>query len=297
MRDAAGAKKRHNNQTPPLFPPFQRLPTTHNQQHPFPFLEDNSLTINKINVILNQAFSGISGDSNEGVIMRIKYLAAGLCILILLLSVVSACGGGSSQPTPSSPTDVIGDIEEDQVKLPTGDGDSITDLFGLGMDVNNVKYDLTMTMTGQQSITMTIYKKDNKMRQEMTTAGISIVSIIDGDAQKMYTLMESQKMATEMPYTFGAMDAFTWQNYDDILKNSLDKIGTETIDGKSCTIVGWTYGDSSVKYWIWKEKGIPLKIETISGSTSVIMEYSNIDLSNISDDMFKVPDDYKMLSL
>jgi outer membrane lipoprotein-sorting protein len=228
--------------------------------------------------------------------MKNKYLAAGLCILILLLSVVSACGGGSVKPTASSTTDVIGDIEPDQINLPTDGGDTVNDLFDLGKAVNDVRYDLTMTMTGQEPITMTIYRKGNKMRQEMSTAGIEVVSIIDGDAQKMYTLMAEQKMATEMPYTYGVMDAFTWQAYDSILKYSPDKLGTESIDGKSCVIVGWNSGDSSVKYWIWKEKGIPLKIETTMGKTSTVMEYGNIDFSNISDDLFKVPEDYKMMS-
>ena len=53
-------------------------------------------------------------------------------------------------------------------------------------------------------------------------------------------------------------------------------LGAETIDGKETTVLEKSFpGDDTVyhsKYWIWNEKGVPLKVET----QWTIMEYLNL---------------------
>jgi outer membrane lipoprotein-sorting protein len=230
--------------------------------------------------------------------LKKNYLVAGLCLLIALLCLVSACGSSGKSPaaaTTTSHTTTSQPTTTTTAKATTTtpvSGVSVSDLFSMGASAKTVKFDLTLTISGQDPVTMTIYKKGNKMRQELTVSGTQAANIIDGDAQKMYTLIPSLKMFTESAFSASMLTSVTWDNAADFLKYNPGITGTETIDGKSCTVVQWEGGGASVKYWVWTDTGLPLKIQSNAGGQISTMEYSNIDLSDIADSMFQVPDNY-----
>ena len=239
--------------------------------------------------------------------MKNRYLAAGLCLLIVLLCGVSACGGGggttktTTTATTSPTTTTSGQTTTSAVQTTTSTtsttaGQSVSDLLGLGLNVNTIKYTLTITSTGQPEVAMTIYKKGNKIRQEISAGDNAAILIMDGDAKTIFTLMPANKMAMEMPFNEAMMAQVNWQSAADILKNNPNITGTETIDGKSCTVISWKDANGSAKYWIWTETGIPLKMEATYGGTTSTMEYSDIDLSDIPDSMFEVPGDYQTIT-
>jgi hypothetical protein len=73
--------------------------------------------------------------------------------------------------------------------------------------------------------------------------------------------------------------------------------GKETIDGKDCTIVQWSQLGITMQYWVWNEKGVPLKAKVSSGSdaTAVTAEYVNYDFSDFPDHIVKLPADAKVV--
>jgi outer membrane lipoprotein-sorting protein len=153
-----------------------------------------------------------------------------------------------------------------------------------------------MTVTGQAAVTMTIYQKGNKMREEMSVGGMDAVVIINGDTQTSYTYMPSLKMATKMPYDSSAIIQGSWENSTDALDYNPTIVGTETIDGKSCTVIAWEVtGEGSMKEWVWTENGFPLKMEVTYSGMTTTMEYSNVDFSDISDSTFELPADAQII--
>jgi outer membrane lipoprotein-sorting protein len=144
-----------------------------------------------------------------------------------------------------------------------------------------------MTSPGAPTVTQKIWVKQNKMRTEMTQQGETMISLIDYDARTMYIYMPEQNMAykaTFAPTTQSAMEeAQSITDYD------YHEIGTETIDGKVCLVVEYTYEQATVKTWIWKEHGFPIRMEMTTAEGTTTIEYKNIEFGDIPDDMFELP--------
>ena len=66
-------------------------------------------------------------------------------------------------------------------------------------------------------------------------------------------------------------------------------VGSEVVDGKDCWVVEASAEGVSTKYWIWKEKGFPVKVEVDTAEGKTTMEYKNIDFGNIPDSEFELP--------
>jgi hypothetical protein len=226
--------------------------------------------------------------------MKNRYWAAGLCLLVLMLCLTSACGGGGSSTTSTSSTAVTSTTPTKTTTPPatssTAAGNSISDILGKLGNVDTIKYDLTMTVTGQAAVTMTIYQKKNKMREEITVGGVAAAVIINGDTQTSYTYMPALNMATKMTYDSSQMIQGSWENTNAIMDYNPTIVGTESIDGKACTVITWDIpGEGSAKEWIWIDKGFPLKMEMTTSGVTTTMEYSNVDFSDIPDSTFELP--------
>ncbi|NLB18936.1 MAG: hypothetical protein GX825_09475 [Syntrophomonadaceae bacterium] len=49
--------------------------------------------------------------------------------------------------------------------------------------------------------------------------------------------------------------------------------------------------------WIWKDYGLPLKVETIVEGESLVIEYKNINIGEIDDSMFELPAGIEVMDL
>jgi outer membrane lipoprotein-sorting protein len=83
----------------------------------------------------------------------------------------------------------------------------------------------------------------------------------------------------------------------DLLNNqTITILGTETINGNTTTVIQYTpsqAGNSTtMKMWIWNEKGVPLKARSITKNeeTDVTMDYSysNYSFEDIPDSTFSI---------
>jgi len=221
--------------------------------------------------------------------MKNKLFIAGLCLLLVLVCTLSACGGGSTQPSsstttkassnqPSSSTAVTSSNQNDPSNTDSEDSTgSLIDILGLGKGVTSIKFDLVMTMTGQDPITMTVWQKPQKMREDMTMVGVTVSILFDIPNKVMYTYMPDQNMATKSKLDASMLPESPIESTGDIMDYDPNVIGTETIDGKVCKVIGYDEaGTGSVKMWIWEEKGLPLKMEMTASGQTTIIEYKNI---------------------
>jgi len=230
--------------------------------------------------------------------MKNRYLAVGLCLLVLTLCLVSACGGGGGATT-SATTSTSATTTAATTSAQTTTGSSLSDILGLGANMESVRYDMSITVTGQGTITATIWQKNNKMREEITIEGMTTVMIFDMDEGFIYTYMPPPvNMAYKMALDASMLPQGNVGDTSAILDYNPTTVGTETIAGKACTVIEYEMpGAGSMKQWIWIDNGFPLKTEMTSGGIKTTIEYSNIDFSDIDDSMFELPEDVEIISM
>jgi hypothetical protein len=171
-------------------------------------------------------------------------------------------------------------------------GQTLGDIYGVGRSIGDVKYDQVMTTSGQtQSITMHMYIKDAwlsdkmKFRYEIAEGGTTMIMLYDFAARTAYEYFPDQNMAYRIDFGQAEQSNPT-ENANQIVPV---KVGTETIDGKSCDIYQWTYQGMTGKEWIWKEKSFPIRMESTTSSGTTIIEYKNIVFGTLSDSLFQLP--------
>ena len=161
-------------------------------------------------------------------------------------------------------------------------------LLGLGAGIESVKYDMIMNAPGMPEVTMEMWIKGNKMRAEMTEQGQDIVMLMDYDEGVAYMYMPDENMAMAIPLTQAPESAL--EEAQSIPDYDYTVIGTKTLDGKECLVVEYTVEQTTAKMWIWKEHGFPIRIETTTAEGTTVVEFKNIDFSDIDDSMFELPE-------
>jgi outer membrane lipoprotein-sorting protein len=214
-----------------------------------------------------------------------------LLVVVMVLGCISlvACGGGGgggggggATTPPGGGTTPPGEEET----TPSGEEESLGDILGLGAGIT-VKYDMVMTAPGTPTMTQHWWVKQNKVRTEMTQGGQTMISLIDYDAQTMYVYMPEENMAYKMAFNPTTQSAV--EEAQSITDYDYDVIGTETLDGKVCLVVEYTYEQVTVKAWIWKEHGFPIREEMTTTEGKTVVEFKNIEFGDIPDDMFELP--------
>jgi outer membrane lipoprotein-sorting protein len=198
---------------------------------------------------------------------------------------VIACGrGGEEGAPPSEEEEGAPPSEEEEAPPP---GEDLSEILGRGTGITSMKYDMLITAPGMQTLTTKVWLKQNKMRTETTEQGETIIMLIDYDEGVMYMYMPEENFAYQMPLSQVPESAV--EEAQAIAGYDYTVIGTETRDGKVCTVVEYSYGGVSAKVWIWKEHGFPIRMEATTAEGTTITEYKNIDFGDISDSMFELP--------
>ncbi len=173
-------------------------------------------------------------------------------------------------------------------KAPTGSsGSSVASLLGKFTANSSVKYDSVTTGPGVPATTQSIWLKGTKMRIEMTVQGAKSVILIDQGARVMYNYMPDQNMAFKMDINQAPGSAS--QDTTKVLDYNPAIVGTETFDGKLCTIIQFTNQAVTTKQWIWQDRGFPVKIEATSSVGVTTTENKNISFEDIPDSTFQLP--------
>ncbi len=249
-----------------------------------------------------------SGDttvkSEEG---SVDFTAAGVTVTVNKGFQSSAVVGG----TPSTPIVIITPTPTPtQAHTPTPtpthtatatstSGETLGDIYGVGRSIGDVKFDMVMTSPGMpQSIIEKVWYKDAwlsdkmKIRYEMPTVvegAFSQIFILDLSANIEYLWYPDQNIACQLPTSQAGDNPVG--NADQIIPV---KVGTETIDGKLCDVYQWTFENSSMKEWVWKEKSFPIRAEATTSGGTMIMEYQNIVFGTLSNSLFTIPSSVQM---
>ena len=174
-------------------------------------------------------------------------------------------------------------------------GGNLAGILGQVSGIASMKYDMVTTTPNNQTVTSTMWVKKTQMRMESTQQGQSIVMLINGDTKIMYMYMPAQNMALKEDY--GQAPKSASDNANSILQNTPTVIGTETLDGKLCTVIQYTVNGATTKEWIWQAKGLPVRMQITTSQGTTTTDFKNYDFSDIPDSTFVLPAGVQIQSL
>jgi hypothetical protein len=229
-----------------------------------------------------------------------------LMVGITLALITVGCSGCTQQNSSSDKS------SSEQLKYQTTPPatESLQTILAKTETIESMYYEIfasiNMSEYGAQTATIKIWQKTPYLKEQITgfvdgvTTTISVIQSPEGTyiydtVQGKYVLKTNAKPLSTPLVTF-------LQNLDiGLLKEFVNNqtsmnLETETIDGKTATIIQYTLplweNLMTIKMWIWNEKGVPLKayidMTTEENTMTMDFNYSNYSFSDITDITFSV---------
>jgi hypothetical protein len=162
-------------------------------------------------------------------------------------------------------------------------------LFAKSSSINIICYEaVTQLSTTNAVITVKVWLKIPKIKVEIEQRGFYTVYFADMEKKTGYIYHPETNLAvrTDMKNIPSSLKADT----EAIRKYNPSIVGTETYDGKDCTIVSYNDGKKNMKTWLWNDYGIAVKSEVNVPEGQAITYIRNIDFSDITDSVFELPE-------
>lgn len=211
-----------------------------------------------------------------------------LLIALLMVVLVTGCGGGTKETgKKTGPSNTETSVDA-------------ADLLAKGHNLSGLSYDSVITADGMDPVTTKVWVKKGNMRVEIDIPenGGKMISIVNSSEGVVYSYGSDQEMATKMALAQSEVDTTSPQDYSESMKpESMKYIKTETLDGKECVVYEVSDQDFTGKAWFWKDYGIPLRIEATSEGESMVMEYKNVQVTELDDSLFQLPAGVEVMDL
>lgn len=152
---------------------------------------------------------------------------------------------------------------------------------------------IRQVVMAEGSFTQTVHHSHGKERNEMQMEGMSMVSIIRPDKKLAWQLMPMQKMYMEMD--FSSANKMTGKAPDDV---TIEKIGSETLEGMNTTKYKILLKDKSAGGFIWlSPENIPVKMDFLSkegkDKNRITMTLKSLKIEPQEAALFELPADYQ----
>ncbi len=223
-------------------------------------------------------------------------------VLIIMLAVVAllvaGCGGGEeATPTatespgatatqPPTETETPG-ATATETPAPTQPSGELSDLLGKTGNIESVHFTMVMTAPGlPEGMTSEVWQKAGKTKTQTSVMEQTVITYTDYDAQKMCTCFEATG-CMGMDFSQAPPDpveqSMTIEQYQPTI------LGSETINGKDCLVFEWTVEGVHSKWWVDKDSGWPVRVETTAPQGTTVIEYTDVEFVDIPDSEFVFP--------
>lgn len=213
-----------------------------------------------------------------------------LVLVFSMMTLLAGCGGNSA------------DSEKPAASAPPANETSVEDLLAKGQGLPGMSYDQVIT-TGDTAMTTKVWQQGKNMRLELedSEGAGKVITIVNGDEETVYTYAPDQGIATKFSLEESEVDTSTPQDYAQDMNNETMKyIKEETIDGKECSLYEMNATDDSeslTKVWIWKDYGIPIRMESTAEGQEMLMEYKNVQVGAQDASLFQLPKDVAVMDI
>jgi hypothetical protein len=154
--------------------------------------------------------------------------------------------------------------------------------------------DEVVTTKDGRVITSKAYMDNGKIRSEVSTSGMQMISIIRPDEQKMYAVMVAQKMVMAMPLDPEKIKQMMPPGSGGDEK--VETVGPDTVDGVAATKYKITNGDGKVVFlWVDAAKQFPVKLVSADGAFTII--WKNFQSGPQDAALFEPPSDYHVVNM
>lgn len=212
--------------------------------------------------------------------------------------VTTTTTGAGTTPTTTSPTTTI-QSPTTSIQSPTttlADTTSpLSDLLGKVKNVDSYKYDMVISTPEMPKIMQSVWVKENKMRTEMVVDGRTMITIANMDKGEVYSYHPKENIAMKMD--MGNVPKSAVEDISSIEGYNPTIIGTETLDGKLCTVVEYGSPEGKSKMWIWQKYGFPIQMEMEGPEGTMKMEWRDIEFGDIADSMFELPEGVEIIDI
>lgn len=234
-------------------------------------------------------------DTKEARIMKKQVVGVGIILMMILLG-ASGCTDQKSSNNNSN----TNQTDNDNTNPST---ETIQTILGKAETIQSMYYEIigstNMTGIGEQTTMIKIWQKPPYLKEEITsvTAGIPTNLSVIQRPEGTYTYNTQQQKYILTTTNVTNLQQSNKDIIKDLLNNqTITTLGTDTIDGKSATIIQYTPVQQgtpmTIKMWIWNEKGLPLKAQFSMTmlNTTLSMEYiyHNYSFAVIPDSTFSV---------
>ena len=153
--------------------------------------------------------------------------------------------------------------------------------------------DQIITTKDGMTVNSKLYCDNGRVRTEMSMQGMNIVSIVLPDQQKVYSIMEAQKMVMVMPY-----DPAKYKKYmigTPGFDGKFEAAGNETVEGVACNKYKVTTDGKVYDMWINPATKQPVKLAAENGEFTLV--WKNYVAGPQDPALFQVPAGYQMINM
>jgi hypothetical protein len=153
--------------------------------------------------------------------------------------------------------------------------------------------DETVTTKDGNVINIKAYMDNGKVRSEVNRSGMQIISIIRPDEQKMFTVLEAQKMVMASALDPAKLKQYLPPGSGGDAK--METVGPDTIDGTPATKYKITSDNGKVVYlWVGTASQFPLKLTPDDGGFTLV--WKNFQAGPQDPSLFEPPAGYQVIN-
>ncbi len=141
------------------------------------------------------------------------------------------------------------------------------------------------------------YVKGTKLRQELFIQGQRAVIFTDSKRSLYQVLFSDQKTAVKLDVGDIGNQAVNPSESVQTLREKSQLVSAEIMHGESSAVFEMTTTDATVKYWVWIDKGLPLRIEAVANTGQAILDFSDYRFGAQSDELFELPQGTKIVEV
>jgi outer membrane lipoprotein-sorting protein len=166
----------------------------------------------------------------------------------------------------------------------------IMEILKKAEEIDSLKYDAVVRFP-EGSYTLKFWEKGDNLRMNIMVQGREMINLWDKKEEIGYLYTAGDTIATKIDITQadGIFESSIVNWAKEALNHDLIVVKEVFLEDKDCYVVKYEKGENEITMWVWKEKGVPVKIENKEEWREMEIVIENIEMEDFSDNIFHLP--------